>query len=434
MLPKRENPVDSWPLPKEVRANDYQIRFRAKLNCHWLQEISIEDEGKTTACNNFRFARHAGDIIEYRFRAPSRNDDLLPSEQAAIQAAIEQLGYRPDKVAQGLVNGASMTIGVLTQHLASPFYGEILMGIETGLSGSPYTPIIVPGNWHLNEEVHALDVLLERRVDAMIILGGDIPDSQLLALAEEIPFVLVGRRVEALQEYCVTADNHRGAYQATRYLIDLGHTQIAHITGSLNQLDAIQRRDGYFAALENAGIKMDLRLVVEGDFRERSGLLALENLLTRNVLFSAIFAANDQMADGVLLGLYSRGLRVPDDISLIGFDDQPGSAYTIPPLTTVRQPAFEMGAAAAKGALALLAGESANAHLSTELILRTSTIRFRHQRSFLRDRRVKIPQLSTCDGDFAHPFDKRKKTLCRPGVSMMQSCTDYFADLSTKPC
>src|SRR5437016_6241622 len=119
-------------------------------------------------------ARYAGVSASTVSRTLTGKVAVAPEKQAAIIAAIEALNYRPNTVARELVNGASMVIGVLTQHIASPFYGELLSGVERGLSETKYSPMIIPGNWHLTEELHAIDVFLERRVDSMIILGGDI--------------------------------------------------------------------------------------------------------------------------------------------------------------------------------------------------------------------------------------------------------------------
>ncbi len=136
----------------------------------------------------------------------------------------------------------------------------------------------------------------------------------------------------------------------------------------------MERQDGYAKALRDAGLQPDGNLVVEGDFSEQSGLLAVEMLFNRGRTFSAIFAANDQMAFGARLALFRRGVRVPDDVSLIGFDDQPASAYMTPPLTTVRQPAVEIGERAAQAILALLQGETVElSRFPARLVVREST-------------------------------------------------------------
>ena len=188
----------------------------------------------------------------------------------------------------------------------------------------------------------------------------------------------MARQLPELPERCVYVDNFQAAYQATRYLIEAGHEEIAHITGIMAQPDGVARRDGYLQALQDAGLDPDPALVVEGNFWRQSGVLAVETLLVRGRVFSAIFAANDQMAFGARLALFRRGIRVPDDVSIVGFDDQPDSAYMTPPLTTIRQPAVEMGETAAQFLLHILKGKPyEKPALSTELIIRESVARFR---------------------------------------------------------
>ena len=170
--------------------------------------------------------------------------------------------------------------------------------------------------------------------------------------------------------------NFQAAYDATRYLLDNGHRRIAHIAGALAHDDAAARRDGYVCALEDAGIAVNDDWIIEGDFLSQSGLLAVEMLFTRGALFSAIFAANDQMAAGARLALHRRGIRVPQDVTLIGFDNVADAAYMIPPLTTVNQPAAEMGETAANAMLQLLKGKAIELPVfTTELVLRESVAR-----------------------------------------------------------
>jgi LacI family transcriptional regulator len=188
-----------------------------------------------------------------------------------------------------------------------------------------------------------------------------------------LPLVVIGRSIEGIEHQCLRVDDVRAAYEATCYLINLGHQRIAHIAGPATHQDAIDRREGYRRALSEARLPVDEQLSVAGDYTEQSGLLALQALLSRGTLFTAIFAANDQMAYGARLALYRHGVRVPDDISIVGFDDLLTSAYTTPPLTTVRQPTFEMGRAAAQAVLDLLEGRTIQLPtLTTSLIIRES--------------------------------------------------------------
>lgn len=306
-------------------------------------------------------------------RVMTGNANVTAAKRAAVERAMVELDYRPNLSARGLAQGRSLTIGVLTQNFGSPFYDAILRGIIQGFVDSDHSPIFADGRWQPEAEQEALRTLIARQVDGLIVVGGLSTGPDLLRVAEQRPLVVVGRSVAELAGRCVVVDNVGAAYAATQYLISMGHRHIAHITGDLSQEDAAARRAGYQQAVRDAGLDVDPALIVNGEFRRQSGLLALEMLLTRGRTFSAIFAANDQMAFGARLGLYRRGMRVPEDISLVGFDDQSDSAYMIPPLTTVSQPAVEMGELAARAVLDLLAGKRAALEpLTTRLVVRES--------------------------------------------------------------
>ena len=274
----------------------------------------------------------------------------------AINAAIAQLGYVPNPLARGLAGGRTLSVGVVTQAVDSPFYGAALRGIEDELDPAGYRPLFVSGNWNATAEARCIDMLRARRVDGIIVLTGRLPDQALKACAKDLPVVVTGRSLKAPGLYALKFDNLEGARLATQHLAQLGHRHIGFITGDPEHPDSQERLKGYRAALEAAGVAFDPQRVVPGEYHEVSGLLAVERLLHGGRPLTAIFAANDQMAFGAALGLRRRGLRVPDDVSLVGFDDLPTAQYASPPLTTIHQPAYELGRLAATCMLQLLAG------------------------------------------------------------------------------
>ncbi|PTT90864.1 transcriptional regulator, partial [Pelomonas sp. HMWF004] len=289
---------------------------------------------------------------------------------------IRELGFRPNPVARGLAGGRTLSVGVVTQIISSPFYGEALLGIERELEQAGYVPLFVSGNWHEDDERKAIETLLSRRVDGIIVLAGRLSNEMLLNLTVGLPTVVVGRQLAGPQLYSFSFDNRLGARLATQHLIDQGHRRIAFIAGDLVHDDAVDRQNGYIDALTGAGISFDPSLVVQGDFTEAGGLLAVSRLLERDAHFTALFASNDQMAIGACLGLHRRNVRVPDDVSMVGFDDLTMARYAMPPLTTVRQSVYEMGCEAAKAMLALLRGDTARVELpQPELVVRESTKR-----------------------------------------------------------
>lgn len=277
-------------------------------------------------------------------------------KKQAVDDAIAKLGFVPNPVARGLAGGRTFSIGVITQAIDSPFYGASLRGIEDELDPAGYSPLFVSAHWNAASEARCIEVLRSRRVDGIIVLTGRLTDQALKACAKTLPVVVTGRTLKATGLHALNFDNFTGGLLATQHLVQLGHQRIAFIAGDPDHPDAAERLRGYRAALEAAGIAFDPGLVVPGEYHEVSGLLAVERLLESKQTFTAIFAANDQMALGAALALHRHSLRVPEDVSLVGFDDLPASLYSVPPLSTIQHPAYDIGRLAASAMLQLLAG------------------------------------------------------------------------------
>ncbi len=307
---------------------------------------------------------------------------VAQNKREAVLQAVRELDYRPNIFAQSLASGQSMTIGVLTQNFGSPFYDGILQGILLGLEDTDYWPLFADGRWQPAIEEQALELLLVRRVDGIIIVGGQISEDKLQKVAAKIPLIVVARELSSLPQHCLYLDNLQAGYRVTKFLLDMGHRDIAHITAPIayeETVDDIRKRhQGYQQALRDVGLEPDPRLVVEGTLQQQSGVLAVEMLLSRGRPFSAIFSANDQMAFGARLALYRRGIRVPEDISIIGFDDESSAAYMVPPLTTARQPSIKMGRVAAQAILEMMNGNEPELPIfEADLVVRESVSRHR---------------------------------------------------------
>ena len=299
-------------------------------------------------------------------------------KREAVLEAMRKLDFKPNVFARSLAGGKSMTIGVVTQNIGSPFYDQVTHAIVKSLTNTSYSPLIADGQWHPEAERVAIQTLVGRQVDGLIIVGGLLTESEIFELNDSKPTVIVARDLESDNIPCIYADNLRAAFDATTYLIECGHEKIAHITGIKTHQDAIRRFRGYQKALEHAKIEYDPGLIYEGNFSGQSGVLAVESLLSSNGSFSAIFSANDEMAYGARLALYRRGIRVPDDISIIGFDDQPLSSYVTPPLTTVRQPSDQLGANATEVLMNAINGEPAEPKIfGATVVHRESVLRRR---------------------------------------------------------
>lgn len=291
-----------------------------------------------------------------------------------IERAIKTLGYKPSYPTSHLGNKRSMTIGVLVQHAESPHTSRILNDMEKVLMTQGYSLVIATGQWQKNLEAHALEYLSRSNVDGMIIVTGSLKSDQILKYAQSIPIIAVGHHIVSNNVRCINVDNVLGGYIATLHLLQLGHVNIAHIKGLANQPDSTARCTGYQKALREAGIKPMPKLIKQGDFSSECGYEKTVELLQSKVHFSAIFAANDQTAYGAIKALTDHGVRVPDDVSVIGFDDLPVSQYFTPALTTLRQPIEEIGAVCAHSILNLLSGERHDARLPPiDLIVREST-------------------------------------------------------------
>jgi LacI family transcriptional regulator len=282
---------------------------------------------------------------------------VSPEKRAEVDKAIADLGFIPNPVARGLAGGRTLSVGVITQSIDSPFYGGALSGIEDVLGMAGYSPLFVSGHWDAAEEARCINVLRSRCVDGIIVLTGRLSDQALRACAKTLPVVVTGRNLKAPGLFSLNFDNFEGARLATQHLLDLGHQRIAFITGEPGHPDADERLRGYRTAIESAAIAFDQALVVPGQYHEASGMKAVESLLQCGASFTAIFAANDQMAFGAALALDRHGLHVPVDVSLVGFDDLAAAAFSIPPLSTIHQPSVELGRLAASAMLQLLVGK-----------------------------------------------------------------------------
>lgn len=302
-------------------------------------------------------SKHAQVSVATVSRVVNGNKWVAEATRQRVLEAMAELGYQPNSFARSLATNKSETIGMVVGDLAGPFFGEMMQFAEQAVRDAGKHLIITSGHNTLSEERDAIQFLLKRRCDALILHLDLIPDEEIieLAKAESTPMILVNRLVPALAEQCIYLDNEAGGFLATQHLIDQGHRLIACITGPLYKADARERLAGYRRALDTAGIPFNEQLVIEGDFMEPGGEVAMAELLDRQLSFSAVVVGNDLMAIGAYNGLKHRGLRIPEDVSLVGYDDVLMAGYLEPPLTTVRVPVAEFGSEA--GRLALKLGE-----------------------------------------------------------------------------
>jgi LacI family transcriptional regulator len=273
---------------------------------------------------------------------------VSPEAQARVLDAIEKLNYHHNRLASSLRNQKTRAIGVLLPNNANPFFADILAGIETACYASSYSFIMGNANDNPERELSYLKTLISRQVDGVLLISTGAHEAALRLLSQRmIPVVMVDR-TGIPQADAIRTDNALGGRLATTYLIERGHQRIACITGPEFLRSSSERVAGYRQAMQAANLKVRPEWVVAGDFHQESGFQAVKQLLQLDEPPTAVFACNDLMALGALCGLHEAGLSVPKDISLIGYDDIQMASYSVPRLTTIRQPGEELGELAVK--------------------------------------------------------------------------------------
>jgi LacI family transcriptional regulator len=315
-------------------------------------------------------------------RALNEDTRGLVNEETArrVLAAAKELGYRPNPIARGLKTNRSYTIGVLIPDLTNPLFPPILRGIEDRLDESGYTPLIANTDNDPERERIDWQAMRARQVDGIVAATARRDHELLDELAESgIPLVLVNRRAPDSGLPSATADDRKGIHLAVEHLTRLGHTRIAHVAGPLELSTGLDRHDGFQEAMRAAQLEPDPEMVVVSRaFTEAEGARACAELLARNAGLTAIVAANDLIALGCYDVFDERGVRCPEEVSVVGFNDMPFADRFQPPLTTIRIPHYELGMAAAQLMLDHLANggrEPSEVRLEPSLVVRGSTAR-----------------------------------------------------------
>jgi len=275
--------------------------------------------------------------------------EVSTETRARVLAAVEELGYRPSAVARSMVAGRTCTLGCISPNLTDYTFASIIQSAQAEARRQGY--FILTGSAPTEADVEPLlEEMLHRQVDGLLVINPRADDRyhHFLPLVEKgMAMVYLSNTPQGEPVSSVRCDDHEGGYQATRYLIDLGHTAIATIVGPDNEECTLDRLAGHRQALAQAGLDFDLALTASGDWSATSGYEAIQRLLARGQPFSAVFAQNDRMAVGAIRALREAERQVPDDVSVIGFDDIPLASYFDPPLTTLHQPMEESGRRAA---------------------------------------------------------------------------------------
>ena len=319
-------------------------------------------------------AREAGVSVPTVSRVLNGRSDVSPQNRERVEDLLRQHGYRR----RSAPHPAANLIDLVFNDLDSPWAVEIIRGVEDAAHSAGIGTVVAAIHGRAASARQWLQNLRARATDGVILVTSDLTPPLHAELRRlSIPVVIVDPAgVPAVDVPTIGATNWAGGLSATEHLLSLGHRRIGFIAGPRRVLCSRARLDGYGAGLAVAGLEIDPELIQPGDFYHESGFAGAEALLCLDRPPTAIFASSDQMAFGAYEALRRRGLRVPDDISVVGFDDLPESRWSSPPLTTVRQPLAEMGLLAARTVLRLARGEEVETprvELATGLVVRDSS-------------------------------------------------------------
>lgn len=301
--------------------------------------------------------------------------------KAKVLEAAQMLDYYPNIIARGLVKRKTNNLALVISHTAdyiffSPYFIEIVRGISNTTNSLGYRLMISIVSAEIEEKSAYIQIIKEGSIDGLFLLDVRLRDERILELKREnFPFVVIGRDFISKGVSYVDPDDTNGACQAVRHLASLGHKKIAFINGHSDYMVSFDRLEGYRKALAEAELSYNPNLVRHSGFTQESGYRMMKGIINDSSDFTALFTASDLMAMGAMKAIKEKGLGIPEDIAVVGFDDIPAAAFADPPLTTVRQPICDIGALAAKILIGIVEGKRVNEKhiiMPTQLIIRKS--------------------------------------------------------------
>lgn len=308
--------------------------------------MGTQPEGRSRA-TIYDVAKEAGVSSATVSRVFAGRNLVAAATRDHVVAVAERMGYRTNRLARSLSSRTSDMVAVVVPDIANPFFSELVKGVQSAAFRHGYTTLICNTEGDADLERTYLDGLLSRQVEYVLVVGLTLDRATVDGyVSAGLSFIALDRPMQHSASVLVQSDNRMGGELAVRHLVDLEHRRIAHIAGPADLALSQARRQGYLDALAAAGIEAEEALVVESDFSAQGGAQAFAELDRRGGDFTAIFAADDLIAMGALSAALASGRSVPDDLSLVGFDDSLPARFTAPPLTTVRQDAEALGACA----------------------------------------------------------------------------------------
>lgn len=334
-------------------------------------------------------AREAGVSISTVSRVMNDSSPVSEEKKKAVTEAAEKLGYAPNPAARSLQNKKTGGIGVLLPYVSGEFFSELLNGLDHAAQQREHFLVISTSHRQPTEFTAAIRTM-QKLVDGLVIMAPELDAQEaksLLMTQTPVAFIntyldgvpMVEHDEEGHMVDMLNFENFRGAYMLARHLLELGHRRIAQVSGPSDAGDAVERTQGFRAAMAEAGIPKSDTVVVEGDYTQEAGAEATKMILEMDPRPTAIMAANDYCAMGVMSTLHAAGVRIPAEMAVAGFDGITGTQYTVPPLTTVRVPVSEIGALAIDRLVAHLEGDDQETvvrrrELPVELVVRGSTV------------------------------------------------------------
>lgn len=301
-------------------------------------------------------ARVAGVSVASVSRVLNNGPKVSKTTIEKVTKVMKELNYSPNANARALVTQKSTTLGVVIPDLADPFFASLAKGVEQVARQKNMQLLLSTGLISAETEIQAINLLIERRCDVMVVHSKKLPDQVLIELANKVPgFVLIDRYIEDIAQRCVWLDNLEGGKIAARHLLALEHKEFACISSKYEIDDPLLRLQGFQKELQSAGVDIDSKLIEFGEPTLQGGELATQKLLASGKRFSALFVYNDAMAIGSISTLEDNGFKVPTDISVLGFDDVLLSRYSRPKLSTLNYPIEEMAMQAATISIELAA-------------------------------------------------------------------------------
>jgi LacI family transcriptional regulator len=325
-------------------------------------------------------AQEAGVSYATVSRVLNNDPHVRPETRERVIHSIAHLGYTVNQQARNLAGGHSRVVGLLVPDLGTGYIGEIIRGVDEALAAAQYDLMLYTTHRRKTKESAYVTSLTQGMTDGLLLVLPRDPEEYLVSLRKRhFPYVLVDHQGIGDVESAVGATNWQGGYDATRYLLELGHYRIGFITGTMDLGCSRDRLAGYRAALNECHVPIDAALIREGDFNQPTGYQAARDLFDLPDPPTAIFASNDVMAFGVMEAVRDRGLRIPEDVSIVGFDNIPQAEHVRPQLSTIEQPLADMGREATRRLLELIDNPDlplTRIELPTKLVVRASTRAF----------------------------------------------------------